>query len=101
MTTTPRDLLESHDFRRLVSRRWVVSIVLTVLLFVVYYGYILLIAASQPLMARRVGEGVMTVGIPLGVLVILVSWALTAVYVVWANRVYDAEVGRLRQRVGK
>jgi uncharacterized membrane protein (DUF485 family) len=99
MKTTPRDLLESLEFRRLVLRRWVVSIVLSILLFVVYYGYILLIATSRSLMARRFGDGVTTLGILLGVLVILAAWVLTAAYVVWANRIYDAEVHRLRARV--
>ena len=32
----------------------------------------------------------------LGALVILVAWALTGIYVRWANRVYDAELARAR-----
>ena len=31
--------------------------------------------------------------------VILGAWVLTAVYVIWANRSYDADVLRLRQRL--
>ena len=49
-------------------------------------------------MAQRIGE-VTTLGIPLGVAVILVSWVLTAVYVVWANAAHDPEVRRLRDQV--
>ena len=41
----------------------------------------------------------MTVGIPIGAAVIVGSWVLTAIYIGWANRVYDSEVGRLRERV--
>jgi uncharacterized membrane protein (DUF485 family) len=99
MQRTTHQLLASTEFRRLVFRRWVVSSVLTAALFVIYYGYVLLVAINKPLMARRIGTGVMTLGIPLGVAVILLSWVLTAVYVVWANRTHDAEVARLRNQL--
>ena len=94
-----RDLLDSAEFRHLVFRRWRVSLLLTALLFVLYYGYIILIASNKPLLARRVAEGSTTVGILVAVAVIVGAWLLTAVYVVWANRHYDPDVARLRDRV--
>lgn len=100
MKRSPREMLESTEFRTLVSRRWMVSIVLTLALFVMYYGYILLIAWDKPFLARKVGEST-TLGIPAGVAVILLSWVLTAIYVVWANRKYDVEVRRLKDQVGE
>lgn len=96
--SSPKTLLESPEFQRLVTRRWRVSLLLTSLLFVLYYGYILLIATNKPLLARRVGD-VVTLGIPLGVGVVVGAWALTAAYVVWANRHHDAEARRLRDRL--
>jgi uncharacterized membrane protein (DUF485 family) len=93
-----RVLLDSAEFRRLVTRRWRLSLTLTALLFILYYGYILLIAADRAFLSRRIGA-VTTVGIPLGAAVIVGAWALTAWYVRWANRHYDAEVARLRERV--
>ena len=90
-----RALLNSARFQRLVSRRWRVSLVLTALLFVLYYGYILLIALNRSLVTARLG-GTVPLGIPLGAGVIVGAWLLTAAYVVWANRVYDPEVERLR-----
>lgn len=95
MSQSARQLLDSPDFRRLVTRRWAVSLALTAALFLAYYGFILLVALDPALLARRIGA-VTTLGIPLGVGVILVAWVLTAVYVVWANRVYDPAVERLR-----
>jgi uncharacterized membrane protein (DUF485 family) len=88
-------LLGSAAFHRLVARRWRVSLVLTACLFVLYYGYIVLIAMNKPLVARRLGD-VTPIGIPLGAAVIVGSWALTAIYIVWANRHYDPEAERLR-----
>ncbi|HZF10464.1 MAG TPA: DUF485 domain-containing protein [Thermoanaerobaculia bacterium] len=94
-----REMLQSEEFRRLVSRRWTVSIVLLVCLFVLYYGYILLIAFNKPFLAQKIGEYT-TLGIPLGVGVIVGSWVLTAIYVVWANG-HDVEVARLKDQVKK
>jgi uncharacterized membrane protein (DUF485 family) len=92
-------LLASRDFRRLIAARWRVSLVLTTCLFVLYYGYILLIALNKTLVSTRMG-GSVPIGIPLGAAVIGGSWVLTAAYVVWANRHYDPEVHRLRQSGG-
>ena len=72
--------------------------ILTIALFVLYYGFILLVATNRAVLAQRVGE-VTTLGIVLGVAVLLFSWVLTAIYVVWANRRYDPEVDRLRARL--
>jgi uncharacterized membrane protein (DUF485 family) len=88
-------LLASPAFRHLVARRWRVSLVLTACLFVLYYGYILLIAVNKPLLATRMG-GITPIGIPLGAAVIVGSWVLTAAYIVWANRSYDPEAARLK-----
>jgi uncharacterized membrane protein (DUF485 family) len=95
---TTQELLASSEFRHLVTRRWRVSLALTACLFVLYYGYILLVATNKALLSRRIGE-VTTVGIPLGAAVIVGAWVLTALYVLWANRAYDPEVARLRDTI--
>jgi uncharacterized membrane protein (DUF485 family) len=98
MDPTARRVLESPEFARLIRRRWTVSLVLTACLFVLYYGFILLVGLNKALLATRVGE-VTTLGIPLGMAVIVGAWVLTALYVVWANRRWDAEARRLRGRI--
>jgi len=95
-TTTRQRLLDSSDFRRLVAGRWRVSLALTALLFVLYYGYILLIALNQSVVTATLA-GTVPLGIPLGAGVIVGAWVLTAIYVIWANRRYDPEVARLRR----
>lgn len=82
----------------MLARRWRVSLVLSALLFILYYGYIVLIALNPELLSIRIGEAT-TLGIPLGAAVIVGAWALTAAYVIWANRRYDPEVDRLRRRL--
>jgi len=97
MNQQHRALLDSPDFHRLLARRWRMSMLLTAVLFVLYYGYIILIALNRAFVSRRIGE-VTTIGIPLGAAVIVGAWALTAGYVFWANRSYDPEVDRLVRR---
>jgi uncharacterized membrane protein (DUF485 family) len=97
MRALNRKLLDSPEFRGLVARRWRMSLVLTGLLFVLYYGYITLVAVNRPLMSRPLSAGsATTVGIPIGAAVIVGAWLLTAIYVVWANRYFDGEAARLR-----
>jgi uncharacterized membrane protein (DUF485 family) len=91
-------LLASPAFHNLVARRWRISLILTAALFVLYYGYILLIALNKPFVSIRIG-GATPLGIPLGAAVIVGSWALTALYIAWANRYYDREAARLRNEL--
>ncbi len=98
MARNAKDILRSPAFAALVKSKWTVSILLTIALFVVYYGYILLIAYDKPALARKVGE-VTTLAIPVGVGVIVLAWVLTAAYVVWANGSHDAQVKKLRDEV--
>ena len=92
------ELIASPEFKALVTRRWTVSIALTLALFILYYGYILLVAVDKPLMTTKVGTFT-TLAIPLGIGVIVTAWALTAAYVVWANLAYDPKVEPLKRRL--
>jgi uncharacterized membrane protein (DUF485 family) len=93
-----RELLDSPELHSVVRRRWAISLVLTAALFVAYYGFILLVALDKELLARRLGE-VTTLGIPLGVGVIVLAWVLTVLYVLWANGSYDRSVAHLRAQL--
>ena len=96
MGKSAKQILESPGFKKLVKDRWTMAIMLTILQFVLYYGYILLIALNKPFMAQKIGKAA-TLGIPLGVLVIILSWVLTYIYILWANRKYDPEVEEMNK----
>ena len=78
------------------AKRRRVALELTGAMLVVYFGFILLIAFAKDFLAKRITEG-LSVGMALGVLVILATWALTWTYVRWANRVYEPALERLRR----
>lgn len=93
-----QEVVESADFKALVSKRWKVSFALLALLFVSYYGYVILVATAKDFVNQKVGE-VTTLAIPLGLAAIVIAWALTAIYVAWANKSYDPEVERLKSQL--
>ena len=97
-TQSAGEVVASPEFKALVKRRWSVSMLLLVLLFVSYYGFILLVAGDKTFVSQKVGENT-TLAIPLGVGVIVFAWLLTAIYVGWANRSYDPEVERLKSQL--
>jgi uncharacterized membrane protein (DUF485 family) len=92
------EIIQSADFKALVAKRWTVSMALLALLFVSYYGFIVLVASAKDFVNQKIGE-VTTLAIPLGLAAIVIAWALTAFYVAWANKSYDPEVERLKNQL--
>ena len=74
--------------RELTAARRRVAIILTLLMILLYFGFIGLIAFDRQLLARKLTDG-LSLGILLGALVIVISWLLTWFYVRWANANYD------------
>ena len=64
--------------------------ILTILMMVVYYGFIALIAFDKAFLAQPVGDGVTTLGIPIGLAVIVFTILITVMYVRRANTEFDA-----------
>jgi uncharacterized membrane protein (DUF485 family) len=62
---------------------------LTALMMLVYYGYIALIAFNKPFLAQPIGGGVTTIGIPIGLGVIVFTILITAFYIRRANGEFD------------
>ena len=62
---------------------------LTLAMMVVYYGFILLVAFNKEFLSQRLGDGVMTIGIPIGFGVIVFTVVITTYYVKRANSEFD------------
>ena len=75
-----------HELKR---KRSSFGWLLTVLMLLVYYGYIGLIAFDKELLAKPLGAGVTTLGIPIGLGVIVFTVLITGLYVRRANGEYD------------
>ncbi|MDO5705818.1 MAG: DUF485 domain-containing protein [Paracoccus sp. (in: a-proteobacteria)] len=91
----------SPAYQELKSKRLRFGWILTIAMMVVYYGFILIVAFSKETLAVRMGDGVMTWGIPIGFGVIVFTIVITAVYVMRANREFDDLNDRIKREALK
>lgn len=77
-------------YRTLVSRRSRFGWTLTAIMLIAYFAFLLLIAFDKEALAQPIGGGGVSLGIPIGLGLILLAIALTGIYVARANREYDA-----------
>jgi uncharacterized membrane protein (DUF485 family) len=96
---TTEDILNDDDFKALRSKKNSISIILTVLELVLYFGFIALIAFNREFLSQKI-SGAITVGIPIAVGTIVLSWIFTGIYIQWANTKYDGMVKKLRDKIG-
>ena len=80
---------KNPKYQELRSKRTSFGWTMTLLMMVVYYGYIALIAFNKPFLATPIGSGVTTLGIPIGMGVIVFTIIITAIYVRRANSEFD------------
>jgi len=80
---------------RVAAARWRLALLLTAVMTLVYVGFILLIAFNKPLLGTILMPG-LSLGILLGVVLILTAWALIMIYVRWTNTHYDSRVAAER-----
>ena len=96
------DKIQKHPkYTELQSKRSSFGWILTILMMVVYYGYIALIAFNKPFLAQPLGAGVTSLGIPLGMGVIIFTIAITTFYVNRANSEYDELTAEILKDVNK
>mgnify|MGYP000550024017 FL=1 len=82
--------IQSHPkYLELRTKRNRLGIFLTALMLIVYYGYIALIAFDKKFLAQPIGTGVTTLGIPIGMAVIVFTVIITGIYVRRANGEFD------------
>jgi uncharacterized membrane protein (DUF485 family) len=82
-------IIQSPRFQGLVRQRSKFAWTLSIIILVIYFGFILLVAFAKPLLATKIGGGVTSLGILLGLGVILSAFVLTGIYVQRANSRYD------------
>ena len=94
------EILDDEDFKSLHSQKNSISIILTILELVLYFGFIGLIAFNKPFLAQKLNPGgATTIGIPIAVMTIVLSWVLTAIYIFWANSKYDVLVKKIKEKL--
>jgi uncharacterized membrane protein (DUF485 family) len=88
------------NYQRLVAARSRIGWILTWSVMVVYYGFTLLNAFAKGFMASKIGDGVMSWGVPLGLFVIVFTIIVTGIYVRRANNEFDALTDAIHKKAG-
>ena len=91
MTDSVVDKIQRNPkYAQLRRKRNRLGVTLTILMLVVYYGYIGLIAFDKSFLAQPIGAGVTSLGIPIALAVIVFTVLITGIYVRRANGEFDA-----------
>lgn len=78
------------DYQKLVKTRTAFSIKLTIAMLVVYFTFILTIAFNPSVLGTPLSADTVTsIGIPIGIAIIIFAFVLTGVYTKRANGEFD------------
>ncbi|MDL5035998.1 DUF485 domain-containing protein [Comamonas resistens] len=91
MTDSATEKIQRNPvYQELRRKRNRLGSTLTILMLVVYYGYVALIAFDKELLAQPLSSaGVTTLGIPIALFVIIFTIAITLFYIRRANNEFD------------
>ena len=98
MKTSPQEngqdlttkILNSASFKEYVAKKTSFGWVLSAIMLLIYYGFIVVLAFAPELLGSPISaNGVMTWGIPVGLGVIFSCFILTGIYVRRANAEFD------------
>jgi uncharacterized membrane protein (DUF485 family) len=78
-------------FAELVGKRTRFAIILSLIVLVPYYTFMMITAFNPGLLAQPLSEGsIITFGWPIGVVLVVGSWLTTGIYISRANGEFDS-----------
>ena len=88
------------DYQELISKRSSFSIKLSIAMLVVYFTFILTIAFNPSALGTPLsGDSVTTIGIPVGIAIIIFAFILTGIYTKRANGEFDDLNNKIKQAI--
>jgi len=82
-------IINNPKFQELVRERSSFAWTLSIIMLVIYYGFVLLVAFGKGFLATKIGGDVTSVGILIGLGVIISAFVLTGIYTQRANSRFD------------
>ena len=86
---TWQEIERNPKFIQLVQKRRSLGWTLSAIMLAIYMGFILLVSYAPGFLSAKIGLGVITSGIMIGLAVIISAFVLTGIYVRKANAEYD------------
>jgi uncharacterized membrane protein (DUF485 family) len=85
-------------YHELVTKRTRFAWLLSIIMLIIYYAFILVIAFQPTLLATKISpESVITIGIPIGIFIIISAFILTGIYVWRANSEFDLLIKQIKE----
>lgn len=94
-----KQIESDSNYKELVSKRNKLSVTLAVFVLIMYYAYILTIAFEPSLLGSKIGDGVMTIGYPIGAGIIIICFITTLIYVRRANGEFEDLTDKIKDDV--
>ena len=94
-------LSELESYKRLLARRTGFGWILTACMLAAYFGFIALVAFDKPFLARPIAGGAMSLGIPVGLGLVMFTILITWIYVRRANSEFDQLTQQVREEAGR
>ncbi|MEK7991892.1 MAG: DUF485 domain-containing protein [Thiotrichaceae bacterium] len=97
-----QDLVEriksNPKYEELVSKRTSFGWMLSIIMLIIYYAFILVIAFNPSVLGTPISDdSVITIGIPIGIAIIVSAFILTGIYVVRANGEFDQLSSQIKE----
>lgn len=101
MTQETIEKIQEHPkYQKLLKERTRLAWILSIIMLVIYYTFIMIIAFEPDIFGMKLGESVITLGIPVGIFIIVIAFILTGVYVYQANQDFDELSDQVKKDVG-
>jgi len=93
-------LRNNPKYQEMVSKRNRFGWLMAIVMLTIYYAFIMTIAFAPQVLGRPISDtSVITIGIPIGLGVIVIAFLLTGIYVYRANTVFDRMNAELKKEV--
>jgi len=93
--TVQKRIRQHPLFAELVARRTRFALILSLFVLIPYYGFMMVVAFNPAVLHQTIGDSVITISWPIGVILVVGSWLLTGIYIRRANGEFD----QLNQKV--
>lgn len=94
------DRIEANPkYQELVSKRTSLGVKLGVFVLVLFYSYILTIAFNKQFLATKIGDSMTTIGFPIALAILVISFITTLIYVRRANTEFEDLTNEIRKDV--
>lgn len=98
---SPAEIGAMPEYKLLISKKRAVTLPLTLIMLAAYYAFVSLVAYDPGFLSTKLSDGITSLGILLGLGLIVLTLAVTAFYVWYANSHLETLVSKIQEKAGR